>query len=141
MFAATGPNAGSDTPLRRFIMGNIGRLLVLRSEMNVTPDQQTEIRAVLLEHREELAATGKSVRSKRNALRDLVLSSDAQEADIRAAAGDLAQVIGDAAVKAAELRREIAPLLTDQQRARLQEFRDERDQSFNQFFVDVFKGE
>ena len=94
----------ADTPVGRMISGNLGRLLVLRSEMNVTPEQRAEIRGVLVGHRSQIAATVKSVREKHLVLRDAVLADQPDEGKIRAAARELGIALGDAAVKAAHLR-------------------------------------
>lgn len=123
----------ADSPMGRTISGCVGRLLVLRSEVNVSAEQKTEIRNLLVSHRSEIATTAKSVRDKRVALRNAVLSGDAEEAQIRVAADELGKAIGDAAVKASGLRNEIAPLLTEDQRLLIREFLAENDAAINKF--------
>ncbi len=137
---ATGPvtNQGDwqkvrNSPLGRLISGNVGRLLVLRSELNITPEQRQKIRAVIMEHRTEIAATVKEVRAKRVALRNAVLSGKADEAAIRTAAHELGEAVADAAVKAAHLRNDLAPILTSEQRAKIKEFLEQRDNAIDSF--------
>jgi Spy/CpxP family protein refolding chaperone len=89
--------------------------LVLRSELNLTGEQKQQIRDVLQSHRAEIVATVKSVREKRTALRDAVLAGK-DEAEVRAAANALGEVIADTAVKATKLRNQVAPILTEEQR-------------------------
>lgn len=131
---AAAPDAGpwsghplANSPLGRMLSGCIGRLLVLRSELNVTAEQKAQIREVLVGHRAQIAATVKSVRDKRLVLRNAVLSGKADEARIRAAAGELGKAIGDAAVKASKLRNEIAPILTEDQQRLIGKFLKEND--------------
>jgi Spy/CpxP family protein refolding chaperone len=131
----------ADTPVGRLISGNLGRLLVLRSEMNVTSEQRAEIRGLLVGHRSQIAATVKSVREKHLVLRDAVLADQPDEGNIRAAASDLGVALGDAAVKAAKLRGELAPILTDEQRELIRQFRQERDESIDEFLAKAIKGE
>jgi Spy/CpxP family protein refolding chaperone len=131
----------ADTPVGRLISGNLGRLLVLRSEMDVTPEQRGEIREVLLGQRSQIAATVESVREKRLVLRDAVLADQPDEGKIRAAASELGVALGDAAVKAANLRGKIAPILTDEQRELIYQFRQERDESIDEFFAKAIEGE
>jgi Spy/CpxP family protein refolding chaperone len=131
----------ADTPVGRLISGNLGRLLVLRSEMDVTPEQRAEIRGVLLAHRSQIAATAKSVREKHLVLRDAVLADQPDEGKIRAAASELGDALGDAAVKAAKLRGKLAPLLSDEQRELIHEFRQERDESIEAFMTKAITGE
>jgi Spy/CpxP family protein refolding chaperone len=138
--AAT-PNAGSgagrwpgaDTPLGRMIAGNLGRLLVLRSELNLSAEQRSQVRDLLVQHRREIASTVQAVRAKRLVLRDAVLTETADEAAIRAAAAELGEQIGDAAVKAAKLKARLAPILTDEQRTLIGQFLADRDQTIDRF--------
>jgi Spy/CpxP family protein refolding chaperone len=61
-----------DTPLGRLISGNIGRLITLRSEANVTPEQRQKVRAVLTSHKAEIGDVAKDLVAKRRALREAV---------------------------------------------------------------------
>jgi Spy/CpxP family protein refolding chaperone len=131
----------ADTPLGRLISGNIGRLLVLRSQLNVTPEQRAEIREVLVSRRAEIATTVKSVRDKRLVLRDAVLADKPDDAKIRAAAKDLGTAIGDAAVKAAKLRAELAPIMTDEQIDLIRQFRQDRDEAVEAFLTKAMQSE
>ena len=149
MAAAPGPRAGggwgmfplADTPLGRLVTGSIGRLLVLRSELNLTAEQKQQVRDVLVSHRKEIAATVKSVHDKRTALRDAVLSGSADEAAIRAKANDLGAAIGDASVKAAKLRGQVAPILTAEQRQLIQRFLAEQDAAVNKLLDQAMSGQ
>jgi Spy/CpxP family protein refolding chaperone len=123
------------------ISGSIGRLLVLRSEMNVTDEQRAQIRDVLVSRRPAIAETVKSVRDKRVVLRDAVLSGKADEAQIRAAADELGKAIADAAVKASKLRNEIAPILTEEQRGLIKKFLEENDAAVDKFLTNAANGQ
>jgi hypothetical protein len=41
---------GANTPLGRMISGNLGRLMVLRSELNLSDEQRSQVRDVLVRH-------------------------------------------------------------------------------------------
>lgn len=137
---AVGNRPLANTPMGRFVSGQIGRLLVLRSELDLTDGQREQIRDVLVSRRPQIVDTVKTVREKRLALRDAVLNPEASEADIRAAADELGDVIADAAVKAAKLRGELAPVLTEEQRQTIVEFIAERDDSVTKFLDKAGKG-
>ena len=122
----------ADTPLGRLITGSVGRFLVMRSELNLTEDQRSQIREVLVSHRTQIAETVKSVHGKRSALRDAVLQGQSED-QIRAAAGELGSSIAEASVKAAKLRNQIAPILTDPQRKLIAEFIADQDQAVGKF--------
>ena len=147
MAAAYGPSGGkwamhplANTPIGKMISGTFGRLLVLRSEMNVTEEQRAQIREVLVSHKSAIAETVKSVRDKRVVLRNAVLSGEADEAQIRAAADELGKAIGDAAVKGSKLRDKIAPLLTEEQRKLIATFFEENDAAVDKFLTTAAEG-
>jgi Spy/CpxP family protein refolding chaperone len=131
----------TDSPLCNLVMGSIGRLMVLRSELNVTGEQNAKIHEVLADREKEIAGQMKEVWQKRNALRDLVLSGKGDEAAIRKAADDLGKEIGNAAVLGTKLRNQIAPVLTAEQRELLKKFRDDNDAAAERFFDKMIKGE
>jgi Spy/CpxP family protein refolding chaperone len=124
--------------VQQLVSGEFGRLLVLRSEMNVTDSQRAEIRKVVDSHRGEIVATVKSVRSKRVALRDSVLGGK-DEAAIRAAAGEFGQALADASVKAGKLRNDLAPILNEEQRQMIKKFFADSDHSVDNFLEQVSK--
>lgn len=133
-----GPQAGrlkgraADSPLGRLITGSIGRWMVLRSELNLTEQQRTEIRDVLVSHRPQIAETFKSLHAKRAVLRDAVLQGQSED-QIRAAAAELGNAIADASVKASKLRNQVAPILTDEQRTRIGKCIADQDQAVGKF--------
>jgi Spy/CpxP family protein refolding chaperone len=122
-------------------MGNVGRFLVLRSELNLTDEQRGQIRDVLAANRSRIVGVTKSVREKRVALRDAVLASDLDEARIRAAADELGQAAGDAAVKAAQLRGQLAPILNEEQHRLIGDFIAEQDKAMAAFLEQAGGGQ
>jgi protein CpxP len=131
---------GPDHPLKRVISGCIGRMMALRADLNVTEEQRSQIREVIKSHRAEIATTLKSVQDARTSLRDLVLSDSASESEIRSAANNLGQAIADAAVKGAELRKELAPILTAEQRELISEALAKNDASIDTFLTNAAAG-
>jgi Spy/CpxP family protein refolding chaperone len=93
----------------------LGRLLLLDTQLNLTDQQRKKIEGLLREHRAEIVDTVKAVREKEVALRDAVLQGK-DDAAIRDAAKAWGDEMADAAVKAKQLRNEIAGILNDQQR-------------------------
>jgi Spy/CpxP family protein refolding chaperone len=109
--------------------------------VDLTDAQRAQIRDVLVSRRPQVAETVKSVREKRVALRNAVLNPQSSESDIRAAADKLGDVIADAAVKAAKLRGELAPILTEAQRQTIAEFIAEHDDTVTKFLEKAGKSE
>jgi Spy/CpxP family protein refolding chaperone len=124
----------AQTPLGKFISGQIGRLMVLRSELNVTEEQRTKLREIVLGHKTDIAKAAEGVWEKRVALRDAVLAEKPNEKAIRKAADELGKAVGDAAVLASKVAGEARPVLTDQQRDTIKECRKECQAATEKFF-------
>ena len=63
------------------------------------------------------------------------------EKAIRAAADDLGKSIGDAAVLASHIRQQIAPILTDEQKHEIGDFRSQSDAAVDKFFAKMADGQ
>lgn len=129
-----------ESALGKLITANLGRLMTLRSELNLTDEQKTKIHDAFKGHKKEIAAEAKQLFAKRNVLRDLVLSGSTDEAAIRKAADDLGKEIGNAAVLGVKVRDEVAPVLTDEQRAKIKKTKMEVDESVMSFLDKAAKG-
>lgn len=124
---------GPARPLRMFLSGQFGRLLELRSELDLTTEQRNKIRDVITSHKAEIATAIKPVVEKRRALREATLATNVDETAIRAAANDLGRAIGDAAVVGAKVKAEVRAVLTPEQQKKLDEFRGESDSALDSF--------
>jgi len=125
----------SDRPLANFIRGQIGRFMVLRSQLDLSADQKQQIATILQAHKAEILKVVQPISQKRQALREAVIAATPDEAAIRAAADDLGHAIGDGAVLASKLKQQISPILTDQQRQELSDFRAQSDHAVDDFFA------
>jgi Spy/CpxP family protein refolding chaperone len=130
--AATGRFA--QTRIGRLIMGRLGRMLALRSQLNLTPEQKQAVKATLLANRADLKTAVAPVIEKRRALRDAVLSDANDEKAIRAAANDLGKALGDAAVEVNKVKTELKSKagLTPQQIKLIEDFRAQNDAAADQ---------
>ena len=130
---------GENGPLGRLIVGQIGRLLTLRSELNLTADQRQQIRDIVQSHRTEIAAVVKPLVEKRRALRTATNASPVDETAIRAASADLTQSIGDAAVLAAKIKLEVRKVMTPRQEQQIDAFRQQSDAAVDEFVQELSK--
>jgi Spy/CpxP family protein refolding chaperone len=111
------------SPFAKLITGNIGRLLVLRSELGITADQKNKIIGIVKSHRHEIRPVVKTIVEKRRALREAVLNKPGDETAIRGAASEMGKAIGDAAVLASKIVAQVKPELTSKQIERIEKFR------------------
>jgi Spy/CpxP family protein refolding chaperone len=127
----------SDRPLVRLIRGQIGRWMVLRSQLDLSDDQKQHIGAILKSHKAEILQAVQPIVQDHRALREAVLAASPDEKAIRSDADDLGHAIGDAAVLTAKIHGEIAPILTDEQRQDIKDFRSQSDRAVDDFFAKV----
>ena len=109
---------GGHSDFAPHVFGRIARAL------DLSDDQKTHIKAILKTHASEIQTQIKASASARRAVHDAVLAQPLDEAAIRAAAQTLGQVHADGAVLFARIRTEVQPILTDEQRAKIQKFRE-----------------
>ena len=100
------------------VFGRIAR------DLDLTADQKARIKTILKAHASEIETQMKASAAARQAVHDAVLAQPVDETAIRAAAARLGQVHADGAVLFAKIRTEAEPILTDDQRAKIQTFRE-----------------
>ena len=92
--------------------------------LDLTGDQRESIRTIVREHRENGAASRQALRAAQQTLRDAVTAEVVNETTIRAAAAEAASLRADAAVRRAEMHAAVLAVLTTDQRAELNELRE-----------------
>jgi Spy/CpxP family protein refolding chaperone len=99
--------------------GRAGLLQRIASKLNLTADQRTQIKAVLVGEKDTLAPLLAAVHDARKNLRDAIRAGGATETSVRAASAKVASAEADLAVERMKLYGKIAPILTDAQREQL----------------------
>lgn len=129
----------ADRPLGRLLMGRMGRLMTLKSDLNLTSDQKEAIASTMSAHKAEIAKALQPVVEKGRALREATSADAPDEAKIRSLADDLGKAIGDAAVVGAKVRHEVksAAHLTDEQAKRIADFHAENQAAVDRFLSDA----
>ena len=117
-----GPDAGGEP--------HVGIVLRFKEQLDLSDEQLLKLKAIKEEVKEQFKTSADAVWAKREALREAV-ESDATEAAIRAAAVELGGALGDQAVLTAGTKTNVDEVLTDGQKAKLQELRDHRWQRRN----------
>ena len=120
-------------PLGKLLSQNIGRLIVLRGEADLTPEQRDKVRQVLKSHKSEISKSIDTMVASRRALKAAVSSEPMDESAIHKAADELSDAIGEAAVLAAQVRGELKPIFTPRQRELFQRFQQDSQAAFDKF--------
>ena len=111
----------TSTPARQGILQRIA------DKLNLTSDQRTQIKAILVADKDTLAPLLGAVHDARKNLRTAIRASDANEASVRAASAKVASAEADLAVERMKLYGKIAPILTDVQRQQIADWQQGAD--------------
>jgi Spy/CpxP family protein refolding chaperone len=106
--------------------------------LDLTDEQKEAIKGILQDGKEQAEAAGKAVAEAHKALHQAVLEG-ADEAAIRTAAKVVGEAIGDQAVQKANISGSVKEVLTEEQRAELEELLGklkERAQEFREKMQD-----
>jgi len=114
-------------------MGRIGRMMVLKSNLDVTPDQRIQLMGIAKKHRPEMAPAVRTVTSNMEKLRDAVIADSPDEKAIRTQAAELGKAIGDAAVLASKGIHDAKGIMTADQLELIKKFISEEDQARSKF--------
>jgi protein CpxP len=117
----TNDSATSTRPGRGQILQRIAK------KLNLTDDQKSQIKAVLVADKDPLKTLLGQLHDARKNLRAAIRASDANEAAVRAASARVAGVEADLAVERMKLYGKIAPILTDEQRRKITDLEQQAD--------------
>ena len=92
--------------------------------LDLTDAQRSQVRSILKNHAPQIEAQARAVIAARRALHDAVLAQPMDEAAIRSRALDLGNAHAEGAVLFARIHAEIAPILTQDQKDKLQQLRE-----------------
>lgn len=110
-----GQQAGRGLEPVRLITNFVDRL-------NLTPEQRAQIRVVLEAHQAELTSLVEREAASRTVLFQAIHQPDVNEQAVRLASRAVASVDADLAVERAQVYAEIAPILTEEQKAEIAAF-------------------
>jgi Spy/CpxP family protein refolding chaperone len=91
----------------------------LTHQLNLTDAQASQIKQVLDSHQDQMTAQFSALKAARQALRQASQTNPVDESAIRAAAQALGQAEGDHALLHAQIRSQILPFLSDEQKQKL----------------------
>ena len=95
--------------------------------LDLTDDQQAQLKKIAEARRSDFEAAGQKVRSAREGMRALVESDSINESAIRAKSAEIAAAEADVMILNAKVRQESLQVLTSEQQAKLKEQRTARE--------------
>jgi len=98
-----------------------------KDKLGLSDDQVAQIKAQLLAEKETLKSLIANLHDARAGLRTAIQAPDGNESSVRAASAKVAAIQADLAVERFKLCRRISPILTDQQREKVNEFQSRID--------------
>lgn len=107
------------------------RLIQMGSRLDLSDEQETAILALSQKYRTELNAHREKAVALRKAVRDAMQSEALDEAALRAALDAMHPMMTEGAVMRARYRHEISQVLTEEQRTKLEAFRDRLGKRFD----------
>jgi protein CpxP len=94
--------------------------------LDLTDDQQAQLRKIREARQAEFKATGEKLRAARQGMRSLIEAETLNEGAIRAKAAEVAAAEAEVAILNARVRQESLQVLTTEQQQKLKEFREQR---------------
>ena len=98
----------------------------MAEKLNLTDDQRTQIEAIMEESIQQMSDQRDRMQDNREQLRELIQQSPLNEAEVRKVADAQGDLKADMIVLRAQKRAKINTVLTDDQRAQLEERRGKR---------------
>jgi protein CpxP len=100
--------------------------------LNLTEDQQAQLRKIRDARQPEFKAAGEKLHAAREGMRQLIESDIINESAIRSKAAEVAAAEADVAILNARVRQESLQILTSEQQQKLKELRDSRGAQLKQ---------
>ncbi len=105
----------------------------LWSALQLSDDQRAQIKNIFANSRESIRPLHQQLQEKRTALREAMAASPFDEERVRSLAQELSSVETEMIVQRARLMNEALGVLTSEQRAKLDELRQQRQQRFREW--------
>ena len=100
--------------------------------LNLTEDQQAQLRKIREARQPEFKAAGEKIRAARDGMRQLIASDTINESAIRSKAAEVAAAEAEVAILNARVRQESLQILTSEQQQKLKELRESRGDQMKQ---------
>jgi Spy/CpxP family protein refolding chaperone len=133
-YAAGDSNASATTPARGKILQRIAE------KLNLTDDQKSEIKTILIGEKDNLQPLVAAVHQSRVGLRTAIRANDATETSVRTASAKVASSEADLAVERMKIYAKIAPVLTDAQRKQLADMQARADEFADNLIARIGSG-
>jgi Spy/CpxP family protein refolding chaperone len=101
-------------------------------ELDLTDDQQAQLKSIAESHRDEFRAAGEKARAAHDGMQALVDADSINESAIRAKSAEIAAAEAEVMILNAKVRQESMQILTSEQQQKLKELRAAREGQMRQ---------
>jgi len=126
-----------ERPLARLVRANLGRGLALREELNLSDDQRTQLKGIVMAHRQQFKPLAAEILMHKRALRQAVMAEQPDEAAIRSESAALGAAIGDMSVALAGIAAQARTVLTPEQMGLIEDSAAERDAAVDRWLAQL----
>lgn len=116
-----GPHGKPDPEIKKLMMGNMGRMMALRAEIDLTEEQRETLRELMKERCPQMHEKMGDVMEARKELMGQITLGEATEESISSSASKIADAIAAAALQAKSVRDEAMAVFTEDQQSLIQE--------------------
>lgn len=121
---------------KKMIAGNLGRLLILYSELDITTEQRKGIKASLVKHRGDIKSDLGSLKTNCQALVKTTILGQNDKAR-KMAADNMGNAVAELALEITKTRQDVRKVLTDGQKKQIQSTCADIKKSVKQFKVKI----
>ena len=128
---------GPGGPFGRMMMGELGRAMMLRAELNVTDEQREQMHEIGRAHKDEFVAVMKPLMDAKRRLGEAVRANEVNENAVRTASAQVGVALADVALLRARVGREMRAVLTPEQLQKIDEFINTHDAAMDGWLQDI----
>ncbi len=124
-------------PGGRLLQGQIGRLMSLRAELNLSDEQRSQIRQMPHSKKSQISKLLTQLVEQRSTLRDMAIQETPDKKTIQKTSDQMAKTVAQAAILGGELRQKIMTVMDDEQRLILAAVQSDRQDAMDKWLSEL----
>lgn len=127
-----GPKSEKAMAFRSMVQGIFGRIMVLRSELDVTDEQKQELKSMIGNHKPQIKSSFGSILDSKKALDNGVKTGQSEE-ELQKLADDFGNSVAKLALEMAKTKQDARKIMTEEQTKKIDETHDSIWNSVDKF--------